>query len=407
MSLQSRERRVGVPKAGRRAAGCGLMVAMVVACLAFPATALARTRVVFTIDVESKGANQLPQQVDTICTGGAPCGLMEIARMLKARGIAGTFFLNVYESPKWGEAVMRDMTIRLQAAGQDVGLHTHPETMFDLSRTEMYDYTLDEQTAIVREGVRLLRSWSGLPVVSHRAGDYSANAATLEALRRNGVLVDSSLFFGHRHSGLDVLGLPRNRPSLVGGLTEIPVTVFERADRPRPFGDLLPPVTSLRKVDIDWLIDAGEMRGAIDAAVAADLPVLVVFMHSFSLMEPPAGGAVAAHRPSIDMLEAILEYVSSKGLEVASMREIAADQALGSVAGTDVVPSIPVRVDWARYLWHAGKTVAGAAAIAGALLAFLSLVAVLVLVRRRRARQLPWPDAAKLPPVTDAGAGRV
>jgi peptidoglycan/xylan/chitin deacetylase (PgdA/CDA1 family) len=373
---------------GRTAAATSarrLFAAAAVTCvlLADRTGAAAKTRVVFTVDVETSRAYSLADQVDMICADGTRCGLMEIARMLEARGLAATFFVNVYEHSRWSEAAMRNMTVRLQTAGQDVGLHTHPATVYDASRTEMYEYTLDEQTAIVREGVRLLHAWSGRPVVSHRAGDYGADANTLEALRRNGVKVDSSLFWGHPHSGLDVLGLPRNLPSFHGGLTEIPVTVYQREDRPGPFGSILPPVTVTRKIDVDWLINAGEMRAAIDAGVAADLPVLVVFLHSFSLIGAPNNGAPVSNRPSIDMLSAIIDYVSSKGLQVVTMREIAAEGGDWSAARVDVVPRIPVRIDWPRYLWHAAKAAASFTA-AEVAIALVSIGGAVVLIRRRR-----------------------
>ncbi len=37
--------------------------------------------------------------------------------MLQQRRMAGTFFLNVYEYQSWGEAAMRDIAVKLQAAG--------------------------------------------------------------------------------------------------------------------------------------------------------------------------------------------------------------------------------------------------------------------------------------------------
>ena len=138
---------------------------VVCALLAVPASAASgKTLVVFTVDVESNETFQLPDQLDAMCKDGSACGLMEIARLLEERGWSGTFFLNVFEHRQWGETTMRNLAVRLQAAGQDVALHTHPQWGYDPARSFMNQYSLDEQTAIVRDGVRLLQTWTGRPV---------------------------------------------------------------------------------------------------------------------------------------------------------------------------------------------------------------------------------------------------
>src|SRR5690349_18642486 len=137
-----------------------VVFAVVGALAACAPTASAGTKVVVTIDVESNATYRLPDQVDAVCADGSSCGLMEIARLLNERGWSGTFFLNVYEHPLWGQPAMRQIAVRLMNAHQDLGLHTHPDTMYDRSRPEMYEYSLDEQTAIVRDGMILLESWT-------------------------------------------------------------------------------------------------------------------------------------------------------------------------------------------------------------------------------------------------------
>ena len=89
--------------------------------LSSPAGVQAAPRVVVTVDVESNDSFPLPRQAEAVCKDGSACGLMEVARLLRTRGLAGTFFLNVYEYPRWGESAIRDIAVKLQAAGQDVG----------------------------------------------------------------------------------------------------------------------------------------------------------------------------------------------------------------------------------------------------------------------------------------------
>jgi peptidoglycan/xylan/chitin deacetylase (PgdA/CDA1 family) len=340
--------------------------------------------VVITIDVESKGAFRLPEQVNAVCTDGSACGLMEIARLLEARGWAGTFFLNVYEHRQIGETAMRNIAVGLQSAGQDVALHTHPDAAYDPSRSSMHQYTLDEQTAIVRDGVRLLQSWTGQPVVAHRTGAYAADERTLVALERNGVRVDSSVFWKAPDSRLEALGLPRNLPARYGTLTEFPVTVYQRDDRPNVFGNVFAPVSVVRKIDAGWATNAAEMRDSIDAAAAAELPVIVMFLHSFSLVDGDTGGALVANRHVIEMFRAMLDEIARRHLRVVTMRELAAMPAPISQTSRDIVPHVAVAVDAPHYAWRRIKANHDEARILAVATTALGVGVVFVLLARRR-----------------------
>jgi len=323
---------------------------------------------------------------------------MEIARMLKERGLAGTFFLSVFEYPRWGKAAMRNIAVKLQTAGQDVELHTHPESAYDPLRTEMYQYSLGEQTAIIRNGAQLLRAWTGKRVAAHRAGDYSADEQTLDALVQNGILIDSSLFPGHPHCRLTGLGLPLNRPASLGRLVEVPVTVYQREERSRIFGNVLSAVTSLRKIDANWFIDEDEARAAIDASVDADIPILVIFLHSFSFLagQVDGSGVPAQDRHARAVLQAILDRVSERRLPVVTMRDLADSQnGISTAQDREVVPPVTVRVGLRRYVWHRLRSPGTGALVVGIVFVFLGGGAVLVAARRRRlaagARNGGWP----------------
>jgi peptidoglycan/xylan/chitin deacetylase (PgdA/CDA1 family) len=373
--------------------GAWRLVAAMVLCGLRAATASAApapaTQIIFTVDVESKGDLRLPRQYDAVCDDGSRCGLAEIVRRLRSHGWAATLFLNVYEHRQLGDAAMRDIAVRLEAAGQDVQLHTHPDAAYDPARPSMHQYTLDEQTAIVRDGMRLLQGWTGRPVVAHRAGAYAADERTLLALERNGIPIDSSVFWKDANSRLDGLGLARNLPTQRGRLLEIPVTVYEREDRPRIIGSLVAPTTTVRKIDPNWLADVREMKDAVDEALEARVPYLVVFLHSFSLIERDAAGiAVADHRAS-EMFDALLEHLAGKHLPVVTMREVADSGAAPVITTADVVPRVRVSVDLGRYAWRRAKAAGGVTRrVYGAFtVAVLAGAAVLVLARRRRAAE--------------------
>jgi peptidoglycan/xylan/chitin deacetylase (PgdA/CDA1 family) len=362
------------------------MAGALLTLLARPAAASA-TRVVITIDVESNAVYTLPAQRDATCEDGSGCGLTEIVRMLNARGLAGTFFLNVYEHTRWGQTAMRDIAVALQQAGQDVALHTHPDAV-DPKRPEMYQYDLAEQTAIIRDGVQLLSAWTGRPVVAHRAGAYSADERTLDALERNDVLVDSSMFWSQPKSHLDALGRPRNLPWHHGRVLELPITVYERQDRPALLAMGLAPVSSIRKIDVDWVINAQEARDAIDQVVAAQIPVLIVFLHSFSFLADEHGrGPLQADRLSIDLFRAMLDHVAAKSLPVVTMRQIA-QEGLPSIEASrpDTVPQVHVAVDYPHYVWRRFKAAGERASVAISIstVLFVSGCAVFVVRRYRR-----------------------
>lgn len=368
----------------------GTLVALLVIIIFIPANVRATPRVIFTVDVESNGQFTLPQQLKAICKDNSACGLMEIARMLQEREWAGTFFLNVYEYQRWGEATMRDIAVKLQAAGQDVALHTHPQWTYDSSRWAMFQYSLDEQTTIIRDGIRLLKSWTGLPVVAHRAGAYTADQNTLKALERSGIRIDSSLFWEHPWSRLNGLGLPRNLPSSWGQLIEIPVTVYQREDRPYLIGNLVFPVASIRKIDPNWFLNKEEAISAIDAAINADLPFLVVFLHSFSFMEGKRGEVPLVDQHSLKMFRTVLDHIAEKHLQTVTMRDLA-ESLKGLPATTsldqDIIPKITVSVGLHRYLWYRLKST-GSGVLAALGVLTLTLVAggtvLLITVRRRR-----------------------
>lgn len=341
------------------------------------------TRVLVTVDVESTPAFPLPEQAEAVCDGGVPCGLDEIARTLRERGLAGTFFVNVYEERSWGEEKMRRIVADLVEAGQDVALHTHPHWAYDPGRPEMYQYGLDDQTAIVADGVRLLEAWTGLPVVAHRAGDYGADGNTLVALARNGIRVDSSLFWGNPRSRLNGLGLPRNLPQERDDVLELPVSVYVRREVPRHFGGLLSPLNSVRKVDSDWFLDTREATAAMDALVEARLPVLVLFLHSASFLSDEPVRPPRANERSRVIFEAMLDHALALGLPVQSARALAA-QGMNLVPGgiVDAVPVVRVEVPPARYAAHRLRAAGPAPLAAAAAVLALALLAALAWRRR-------------------------
>lgn len=368
----------------QRIRACLLIIAAAHAC----GTAQARPAVIITVDVESIEPLPLPAQRDILCEQQAPCGLNYMTAMLEQRGMAGTFFLNVYEQKAWGATVLRDIAQRLQTAGHDVALHTHPQWAYDPQRPYMYSYSLEDQSRIIADGVRALQEWTGLPVVAHRAGAYSANKDTITALERSGIVLDSSLFLHHPHSLLNGLGLPANTPAMIGKVVEMPVTVYERHERPAGWGQHLPQYIALGKVDVDAIANEREAAAAVAAVVAADLPYLVVFLHSFSFIAAPPAADLPARADSASMkvFASLLDAIVAQRLQVVTTRQLVARQDAIDFGERDVVPAVNNAIPAHKYvvrmlrsLSTGGKAAVGLIALAG-----LTLAIYLPIALRRR-----------------------
>lgn len=375
--------------------GCVLLFGVVLTGAA-PSQVDARPVVVFTIDVESNVSFTLPEQIDRTCTDGSACGVNRILSELARRSWPATFFLNVYEQQRWGEEALRRLARRLQDGGHDVQLHTHPQWMYDPGRWAMHQYSLAEQTRIVADGVRLLEAWTGRSVVAHRAGAYTADGNTLIALERNGVKVDSSLFWRHENSRLDVLQLPRNIPASYGKVEQIPVTAYERAERAPLLGQMLGTSLVIRKIDPNWYVNREEVRDSIDALIAADVPVLVVFLHSFSFLGGRADDGVTVDAHALEMFRAILDHLDTKALPVVTMRDLAEHPSSRlSTSSADIVPRVAVTVSPIRYVWWQLKAAGPGRVAGGSLLLFLSggFVALAMLRQRRRQRAVAADEA--------------
>ena len=346
----------------------------------------AAPRLLVTIDVESVDGAPLHDQVDAVCREGTPCGVMEIARLLEEYQLRGSFFLNVYESHMWGDEAMRDLVQRLMSRGHEVPLHTHPHWAYDPKRQYMYEYSAEEQRRIIREGAEKLAAWTGEPVIAHRAGAYSADPHTLDALRVNHITLDSSWFRDYPHSKLGSLGLPDNAPGSALGVLEIPVTIYERDETPHGMS-FLPGVRTTRKLDANWFRDADEAARAVDAAIAANPPYIVYFLHSFSLLTPDGTARPAADALAIANFRVMLERARAHGLVSETFRGIHAAGGPVKAAAAIPVPRVELGVPLINYGAHLLKErplVAMAMGLPG-------LVAIWLLSRIWRRRRTPVP----------------
>lgn len=313
--------------------------------------------IIITVDVETTGYKNvslpLPDQVDAICQDNQPCGLQLMVQCLKERGYAATFFLNVYEYKRYGEKPIMRIAKWLNDSGQDVQLHTHPQWAYDEDRNLMHQYTLEEQTRIIKDGKELLEKWVGNRVIAHRAGAYGADQNTLEALIRNDILYDSSLFLSNSNCRMNSLPLRKNALSMYDSLYEFPVTVYKKLQFPTLFEKGLTPIKRIRKYDINWFGDELEAEEALEKAIEMKMDFIILFLHSYSFIRGYNGmGEKEADMGAMEIFEGILDFIHLKGLRVLPFREIRGqnielDQYLNT---PDFIPEVARSIGMGSYL---------------------------------------------------------
>jgi hypothetical protein len=129
----------------------------------------------------------------------------------------------------------REVVRWLNAAGQDVQLHTHPEYLPDafwdehgLARRPQYmnQYTEDDRAEfVIRHFGSMISECTGKPMLAHRAGSFRWNACTVRALKTVGILLSFNNSMSAVHAGQCVFSEPTNSPFLwSNGVIEVPMT---------------------------------------------------------------------------------------------------------------------------------------------------------------------------------------
>lgn len=267
-----------------------------------------------TIDVEDFF---LPRPAtDTIFAefGGEEWGIGRIMSVLEEFGARGTFYIDVLNRVTLTEDILRRACREVVARGHELGLHTHPEFPegrrgYGMAQV-MSNHSPDEQLRIVEKCVRLIERWTESRPITHRAGGYGANAATLAALVANGFTTDSSLLPHYSGSQLAAEFPAINVCFDHEGIREIPVTVTSNR-----FGVPLPGcrwagLSLPMKIDIDWL-DLHALKDQVSAAIEqTDAPV-VIFMHSYTFLDIERG--FAPNPANVAKLRGLLSWFLGRG----------------------------------------------------------------------------------------------
>jgi peptidoglycan/xylan/chitin deacetylase (PgdA/CDA1 family) len=247
---------------------------------------------------------------------GESYGVDRIVEILEEFGMSADFFLDVYEFRSFGEEKFRDVSARLYERGQRVELHSHPAYAYDRDRRYMHQYSLDEQMAIIADGIELIERWIGERPSAHRAGGYGANNDTLYALHENRIRIDSSYY--RSHANCRITGLTDNRPVQCGAVLEIPVTTYTR--RKNALGIEIPIPNRFVKMDVNHL----DHRRLIRYLERSKDKYWVLFLHSSSFLLRDAGGIgiKGVDYEALETFSKTLRYLDDNGYDVVNCNAI-------------------------------------------------------------------------------------
>lgn len=210
--------------------------------------------------------------------------LPQTLAILNQHGLSGVFFVEPLFASRFGTEHLEIIVQLIREAGHEIQLHLHPEWTDEArepiiencatKRQHLSYYTLDEQTALIAHGRKMLETAGSGPISAFRSGSFAANRDTFEALRRNSILLDTSLNRCYDVSAPDLReDQDFNAAFVVQGVTTFPVTVLKDGfgkDRPAQVG----------------ACSFSEMRDALLSAQKTGVRDFVVVSHNFEMLKP-------------------------------------------------------------------------------------------------------------------------
>lgn len=233
-------------------------------------------------DIDARFADSFRRYIHGSTSSGE-FGIPYQLDLLEAHGLRGVFFVEPLFAGRFGIDPLAEIVGMVSTKQQDVQLHLHTEWVDEVpqpvvkasghKRQHLRNFSLDDQTALIAEGLRLLSTAGAEGINAFRAGNFGFNADTLIALAANGLQIDSSYNACNLgpSSGL-APGKLLVDPVEQGGVYEYPVTVFiDGMRRLRP----------LQLTACSW----GEMEGLLWRALEAGYQSVVIVSHSFELLD--------------------------------------------------------------------------------------------------------------------------
>ncbi len=196
------------------------------------------------------------------------------------------FFVEVLNKYYFGEEETREVCEYIFKRGHEVQLHLHPNYLNFTEQNpanlkykdNLFLYSLDEQTRLLKEGRDILQRYGIKNVRAFRAGNYGFNRATLNALKKNNFLFDSSYNYAFLKSTQGFENMVINDAKLIDGIYEFPITNFIqnlpfKLKKPKPLD-----INGVNDEEIILTLDWANKTGLINH--------ITIILHSFSFLEP-------------------------------------------------------------------------------------------------------------------------
>ena len=192
---------------------------------------------IMTVDTEALPKRASQEHVKRLMWGRherGRAGVGEISLIGDEYGVKHVFFVDLcgaYSSLNEIQEVIR----WLNAVGQDVQLHTHPEYLpnsfwqdHGLKQKPRYMNQYTDGTRaefIIRHFGTLISECTQKPILAHRGGSFRWNASTIRALKTAGIPLSFNNSMSAVHAGQCVYSEPTNRPfRWSNGVIEVPMT---------------------------------------------------------------------------------------------------------------------------------------------------------------------------------------
>ncbi|MGG5149911.1 polysaccharide deacetylase family protein [Alcaligenes aquatilis] len=254
-----------------------------------------------TVDTEALPRRASAEHVERLVWGrhsAGSAGIVEMSQIGAEFGIKHVFFTDLcgaYDRLDQMQEVIRWLNYQ----GEDIQLHTHPETLpksfwqangfTDLPRYMSQYADVARAEFVLRHFSELIMGITSKPILAHRAGSFRWNALTIRALQNLNIPLSFNQSMRALESGRGVHGEPDCLPySWSNGVIEVPVT--ERwvpgvpGFRPDRWVSLTYPESPYFKFG-SRPIPAWKHPFAPKPA-----PVTVVLLHSWSLLERDEAG---------------------------------------------------------------------------------------------------------------------
>lgn len=158
-------------------------------------------KIFITVDVECHELAKRNLYLDGKI-GNESWGLEKILRVGKEKNVPINFFLDVVECHAYGDDFVREIVDQIHAYGQKVYFHIHPNFLVPGGYHLFWQYSLEEQKALLEQGIADYERLVGRKCKAMRTGGYCTDQNLYDALNAvtDGSILDVSHCKGYRYS---------------------------------------------------------------------------------------------------------------------------------------------------------------------------------------------------------------